>query len=226
MPQTTFIHRPAISAQIVPRLRQDIIEGHWKPGQRLPEPLLCEQFGVSRTPLRDAFRILESEGLLELVINVGAVVTRPDLAHLEATFDAIALLEAGAAEQVARTRPSQCLASLRSMIGSMTEADRLSDPRRYFDSNDSFHRAIVLGAGNPVLATVHENLMMQVNRLRYSYYRRQLVPARTGKGHDEILGLLESGAPEQAFAAMREHVRDVARRMLSLASTLDGFNRP
>lgn len=220
MPEPSFVTRPSISAQILPRLRQDIVEGRWAPGERLPEPLLCGQFGISRTPLRDAFRVLEAEGLVQLVPNVGALVSQPCLQQLQGCFEILALLEAGAAEQVAAGRPPQVLQRLRRLTEEMGEADRAAAAPDYFLGNDAFHRAIVEGAGNPVLAGMHEQLMLQINRLRFSYYRRQLAPARTGRGHDEILALLEQGAPAAAFASMREHVRDVARRMLALAARI------
>ena len=213
----SFVTRPSISTQILPKLRQDIIEGHWRPGDRLPEPLLCEQFGISRTPLRDAFRVLEAEGLLKLVVNVGAVVSRPCPKELEGTFRVLALLEAGAAEQVALRQPADCLAALRQIHEHMERLDQASSAKTYFQLNDAFHRTVVDGAGNPVLTAMREQLMIQINRLRYTYYRRQLSPARTGGGHPELLQALERGDGPQAFATMREHVETVARRMLALA---------
>src|ERR1700743_484493 len=63
--------------QILPHLRRDIVENRWKSGERLSEPLLCKQFGVSRTPLRVALKTLEGEGLIRLVPDVGGAVTAP-----------------------------------------------------------------------------------------------------------------------------------------------------
>jgi DNA-binding GntR family transcriptional regulator len=217
MPGTSFVTRSPISTQILPKLRQDIIEGRWRPGDRLPEPLLCEQFGISRTPLRDAFRVLEAEGLLKRVVNVGAVVSRPGLAEAQGSFRTLALLEAGAAEEVARQRPPECLARLREIHARMEHTDHALTPQTYYELNDSFHRTVVQGAGNPVLAGLHEQLMIMIHRLRYTQLRRQLGPTRTGGGHGELLQALEAGDARRAFDTMREHVEDVARRMLELA---------
>src|SRR5258708_28217484 len=77
MASASIVRFEPIHDQILPHLRRDIIENRWKSGERLSEPLLCKQFGVSRTPLRVALKTLEAEGLIRLVPPVGALVTGP-----------------------------------------------------------------------------------------------------------------------------------------------------
>src|SRR3954451_2412020 len=82
-PRAGLGSKEPIHEQVLPLIRRDIIENRWQPGERLPEPDLCAEFGVSRTPMRDVLKILEAEGLVQLLPHVGAVITRldaPDLA--------------------------------------------------------------------------------------------------------------------------------------------------
>src|ERR1700744_1564646 len=95
--------RESMHVAILAQLRLDIVEGRWQAGERLPEPLLCEEFGVSRTPLRDAFRILEPEALVELIPHVGAVVTAPDASDIIGAFGVLALLEADDVRRIRRS---------------------------------------------------------------------------------------------------------------------------
>ena len=79
---------------MVERVRDLVLEGELAPGSRVPEKLLCEQFGISRTPLREALKVLASEGLLELLPNRGAVVTRLTARDVDEMFEVMGALEA------------------------------------------------------------------------------------------------------------------------------------
>src|SRR3546814_3271082 len=92
--QISLVLKQPLQDQIVPLLREDIIAGRWPPGRRLSEPTLCKQYGVSRTPLRNAFRVLASEGLVELLPNRGAVVTEPTAADIEDKLEVLIQLDA------------------------------------------------------------------------------------------------------------------------------------
>jgi DNA-binding GntR family transcriptional regulator len=128
--------RESMHVAILEQLRLDIVEGRWQAGERLPEPVLCEEFGVSRTPLRDAFRILETEKLVKLIPHVGAVVTAPDASDIVGAFEVLALLEGAAAETIARTQPPEVLKKLRKTSELMQIALEKGNHRRYFELND------------------------------------------------------------------------------------------
>ena len=97
------IDRSALHAEVAARLKEMIIDGSLAPGARLNERILCEELAVSRTPLREAFKMLAGAGLVELLPNRGAVVARMDLADIESTFAVIASLE-GLAGELAATK--------------------------------------------------------------------------------------------------------------------------
>jgi len=99
-------------AQILPHLRKDIVENRWKSGERLSEPQLCKEFGVSRTPLRQALKTLEAEGFIQLVPHVGAVVTDPDAGEVIETMEILIGLEQLTATRVTQSQRPEVLAEL------------------------------------------------------------------------------------------------------------------
>src|SRR6056297_2796335 len=95
------IGRTALAVEITNRLRQMILEGQLEPGEKVNEKRLTEQFGVSRTPLREALKVLANEGLLSLIPHRGAVITRQSEAELAEVFRVLAALEGLAGELAA-----------------------------------------------------------------------------------------------------------------------------
>src|ERR1700704_6647800 len=91
--RSSIVVKELIHEQILPHLRRDIVSNRWEPGERLPEPLLCSEFGISRTPLREALKILEGEGLIELRPHVGGVITPLDPPDLADKFEGLIGLE-------------------------------------------------------------------------------------------------------------------------------------
>jgi DNA-binding GntR family transcriptional regulator len=204
--------RESMHVAILEQLRLDIVEGRWQAGERLPEPLLCEEFGVSRTPLRDAFRILEAERLVELIPHVGAVVTAPEASDIIGAFEVLALLEGAAAESVARRQPPEVLKKLGKTSELMQLALEKGNHRRYFELNDDFHYAIVEGADNPVMRQTHEHLMWHVHRVRHTINRHRPFSreAGTGEEHQAIIQAIMDGDAARAFALARAHLLGVA----------------
>ncbi|RYE70443.1 MAG: GntR family transcriptional regulator, partial [Oxalobacteraceae bacterium] len=217
LPKRVVARRESIYEQILPKIRQDIVEGRWKPGQRLPEPLLCDEFGVSRTPLRDTFRVLESEGLLKLIPLVGAVVTKPDDVDISGTFELLAVLEGLAGETIARNRPAAVLAKLQKICEKLQLALEKNDHVLYFKLNDDFHRALALGSRNPTLIQLHENLMWHVYRLRHSINASSPFSRETGTGeeHGAIMAAIETGNAREAFELVRAHMQHVGANVLA-----------
>src|SRR5882724_6011583 len=81
-PRSFLIEHSSLQARALDRLRDEIINGVWKPGERLQERTLCQRFGISRSPLREAYQVLAAEGLLELARNRGAIVSSPSLSDV------------------------------------------------------------------------------------------------------------------------------------------------
>ena len=216
LPSPVILRAP-IPEQILPRIRRDIIANRWHPGARLPEPQLCEEFGVSRTPLRQALRALEAEGLIRLVPHVGAIVTSPGATEVREHMEALSALEQWAVARVAADQPDGALARLDAIFAEMEAAARDGDAARYYEINDRFHREIVLSTGNGTLADLHERLMWHVCRARNHANAGEPFAADAANHHAPIMAALHAAAPEQAAMELGRHLEEVTRLMLASA---------
>jgi DNA-binding GntR family transcriptional regulator len=201
--------------QILPQLRQDIVAGRWKPGDRLPEPELCEAFGVSRTPLRDALKILETEGLVRLLPHVGATVTPIDPPDLLDKLEVMTGLEQVAAAGVASRQDPSVLRRIHGLNRAMADAARQSQAARYYELNDEFHGAIVQGHNNETLTRLHATMMWHVFRARRRGNERAPLAADAALHHAAIVTAIFDADPDAASAAMRRHLSDVVRTVLA-----------
>jgi DNA-binding GntR family transcriptional regulator len=204
-----------IHDQILPHLRRDIVENRWKSGERLSEPLLCKEFGVSRTPLRQALKTLEAEGLVRLIPHVGAVVTDPDEAEVGERMEILIALELLAATRVAEAARPEVLRDIQQIQREMHDASQTGDAARYYALNDQFHLAIVRGAGNRSLVDLHEKVMWHVHRERHRVNFGESVTSDSASSHKELLSAIMKGEPEAAGLAMRKHLEHVGRLMLA-----------
>jgi DNA-binding GntR family transcriptional regulator len=192
-------------------LRNMIIEGEILPGSRMPELELCAMLGISRTPLREALKVLAAEGLLVLTPQRGAMVTEPDLGALDATVEAVAYIEAATARiacEVASDRELQAMASLHKQ---MIEASAAGNSKRYFRLNQDFHDAMVAASHNPVLVELHGRLNAHLKRLRYQ--RMTVDPERGRSGfiaeHGAIVDALLSRNVNAVDNAVLDHFNSV-----------------
>lgn len=199
--------------QILPHLRRDIVENRWKSGERLSEPRLCKQFGVSRTPLRQALKTLEAEGLVRLVPHVGAVVTDPSATEIGETMEILIGLEQLAAVRVAQSRPPKVLQEIRRISRQMKQAARRGDASRYYELNNDFHLSIVRGTGNRSLVDLHEKIMWHVHRERHRANVVEPVTVESAESHDGIVDAILEHRAEDAGHAMRQHLENVIRLM-------------
>ena len=210
--------------QILPRLRKDIVENRWKSGERLSEPLLCREFGVSRTPLRQALNTLEAEGLVKLIPHVGAVVTDPDAAEVGERMEMLIALEQLAATRVTEAAKPDVLREIQSIHDEMLEAVRTEDAARYYGLNDRFHLAIVRGAGNRSLTDLHEKIMWHVHRERHRVNFGESVTSDSASHHEALVRAIMARQPEAAGLAMRKHLEEVSRLMLTHRQALTTGN--
>lgn len=209
------VSREPIHEQILPHIRRDIVLNRWDPGERLPETELCDEFGVSRTPLRDVLKILEVEGLVQLLPHVGAIVTPLDPPDLAEKLEALSGLEQISAMKVARLRPPLALKEIGRVHTAMIQAAKEGQAAKYYYLNDEFHRAIVVGAGNETLSKVHETVMWHVSRARNRANEREPLTPRAAEHHRAIIDAIMRGDEEGAGRAMREHLGEVAGNVLA-----------
>jgi DNA-binding GntR family transcriptional regulator len=148
------------------QLRRMILSGELPPGSRLRELQLCEQLGVSRTPVREALRTLAAEGLVDLLPNRSVVVSQlhaPDLEHLFAVFGAI---EGLAAELACERITEGEIAEIGKLLAEMVDYHGRKERAPYMQINQRIHQRTVEIAANPVLLSVWQSLVPRVERAR------------------------------------------------------------
>ena len=160
--------RTDLHANLLERLRDLIVEGELVAGLRVPERVLCERFRVSRTPLREALKVLAAEGLIELLPNRGARVTRLTADDIAATLKVIGTLEALAGETACERITEGEIAEIRALHLEMLAHHARRDRPAYFKANQAIHQAIVAASGNTVLAQTYAGLSGRIRRARYA----------------------------------------------------------
>jgi DNA-binding GntR family transcriptional regulator len=199
---------PNLHDTVVSRLRDLIIEGGLAPGARLHERQLCDGLGVSRTPLREALKVLASEGIVELLPNRGARVARLDENDIENMFEVMGALEALAGTLACRRIGEAELAEIGALHYEMMAQYIRRDLPAYFRLNQAIHAAIVAAAGNPVLAATYHNLAVRMRRARYlanlSDERWQHAVAE----HTAILDALRARDGARLAQLLAEHLRN------------------
>ncbi len=182
--------RGLATVQATDRLREMILDGTLAPGARISERLMKEEFGLSRTPLREALKVLNAEGLVELAPNRGAMVNRLSLTELRAAFELLAMLDGAGGEFACERASDDEIARIAELhVRMVTEFER-RDLQRYFRLNKDIHLAIVDAAGNPALSRVYRSECARVDRYRYGGNRDPERWERSIRQHEQILDAL------------------------------------
>ncbi|WP_117237567.1 GntR family transcriptional regulator [Thermus sediminis] len=203
--QVTGFRRPnQVREAVYGHLRGLLLSGRFAPGERLSEPLLAKELGVSRTPVREALMRLAEEGLVELVPGKGARVRVFTPEEVEEVYGARALLEGEAAREAAlRATPwelSQLEAALKA-IDEAPEGDYPEQMRRDLE----FHRTLVRLSGNKTLYGLYEDLLATLALVRSAVPMLSQEEA-TRREHQAILEALRARDPEGARRAVEAHV--------------------
>ncbi len=167
-----------------------ITRGELLPGARLNERLLTERFGISRTPLREAVKVLSAEGLVTLLPNRGAVVTTVTLKDAEDMFQLMAVLEALGGELACRRVSDEDLAELRALHEEMRGCHDAGQLDQYFELNQLIHQRIIDLAGNGELADAYRRVSLRIRRMRYLANLSKARWDEAMEEHDRILAAL------------------------------------
>lgn len=178
------------SALVADHVRDMIVEGELAPGTRINERILVERLGISRTPLREAFKILEGEGLVSIRPNAGATVVALSPEDVEASLEILIGLESIGAERAAERATDAQLAQLADLHAQMVEAYHQRQLMSYFRINQDIHQKIVDAAGNPALSRVYAGESARIRRFRFAGNRDLDRWARAVQEHEQILDAL------------------------------------
>ncbi|WP_108859899.1 GntR family transcriptional regulator [Ruegeria sp. Alg231-54] len=203
---TDSINRPTLHEELVERLRNLVVEDVLKPGEKVPEKQLCDSLGVSRTPLREALKVLASEGFVVLQANRGARVASVTRDELENTFPVLATLEQLAGELACQHMDSAEIEQIERRHADMLKAYESHDRQAYFRANQDIHQALIRGARNDILESHHKLLAARVRRARFMANLSDERWAQAIDEHEVMMELLRARDADGLGKSMKLHM--------------------
>jgi len=216
MAENIEISRLALHDQVVARLRTLLVEGRIAPGAKLNERELSELLRVSRTPLREAIKLLAAEGLVDLLPNRGAVAVKLTEADILNTFEVLAGLEAMAGELAAQRISDEELAEIRAMHYEMLAAFTRRDLSNYYRLNAAIHAAINRAARNPVLASCYQSINARVQSLRFRTNQNEAKWQRAMQEHEVMVQALAAHDAPAMRQVLVEHLVNKRNTVIDL----------
>lgn len=211
----------ALHEQVAQSLRQMLVEGQVAPGAKLNERALSEVLKVSRTPLREAIKMLAAEGLVELLPNRGAIALQLSEADILDTFEVMAGLEGQSGELAAQRITDAELDEIRAMHYEMMAAYTRRDLSTYYQLNSAIHRAINVAARNPVLTATYNQVNARLQALRFRSNQDGEKWKRAMQEHEQMVQALAAHDPVVMRAVLVAHLgnkRDVVIEQLRAAA--------
>jgi len=214
-PTIELLRTASLSSAAQQEIERMILDGEIGPGSKLTEAWLSERLGVSRGPIREAFRMLEESGLVRQEKNRGVFVRDIPLEEALEIYDLRAAMDELVGRRLAETITPEQLKAARAIVERMDVAARSGDSDAYHLLNLDFHDALVGFTGNRKLAGVYRKLVKELALFRRRNLRDQQLLPHSAAEHRGILKAIASGDPEQAGRTMFDHVmesRERARR--------------
>lgn len=202
----SMLQKHSLSGAVQQEIERLINSGDLCPGDKLTEAALAEKLGVSRGPVREAFRVLEEVGLLKLEKNRGVFVRQVPLDEALEIFDMRAMIEAHVGNTLAsHATPSQ-LAQLKDLVNQMENAVQQEDEASYYRLNIQFHEAMVSYAGNKKLFTLYRKLTRELSLFRRRNFSDHTLMLNSVKEHRDIVDAISAGNASKSAEALRQHV--------------------
>ena len=207
----------ALYQEVAERLRQRIFAHELAPGSWIDEQTLAEDYGISRTPMREALKVLVSEGLVTLKPRRGCYVTELTEKDLDDIFPLLALLEGRCAfEAVSKARPAD-IAGLRATHQRLERAAASNDVDAFFEANQYFHLQLQQLAGNRWLLQVIDDMRKVLKLNRHDSLSREGRVGESLNEHRAIMQAIEAGDAEAAQLRMHEHLMSGRAALAALA---------
>ncbi len=201
-----MITQKSLAEHIVEDLEQKIIDGSLKPGQRLIEQALCDTFGVSRAPVREAFQILENRGFLVREPRKGVSVAKATRQEAEDIYRIRASLGGLATALAIEKRTPELLAALKALQQRLVEAEKADDLGTYQELNQQFHALIIDACRNPRLIQLIQNFDKQTMRYRMAITRSPGWMKNSLGFHASTIASFEAGEAEGAELRRRNSI--------------------
>jgi len=219
------IERPKpLHESVVERLRDMIVEGRLAVGERLHDANLAAMLQVSRTPVREAVKLLAIEGLVDLMPGRGARVSNFSIDDIKQLFEAIAGIERNACELAAERMTDRTLEKLQRLHERMARHHAASQRQPYFKLNHEIHLTIVAASNNAVLQAIHASLMTRARRARYAALSSQERWNEAIAEHEHLMAALAAHNARSAGEMMHQH--DLGTALSIVASLRAGDGKP
>lgn len=202
------IRRRTLHEDLVVMVRELIVNGQLAPGSKVPEKELCDRYGVSRTPMREALKVLAIDGLVVLEANRGARVTQITRQDLDEVFPIMGALEALAGELACRHITDAEIADVRRLHDQMVGHFMAAQLTEYFAVNEQIHEAILAAARNGTLTAQYRTLAAKVRRARYVANMTRARWEQATAEHEEIIAALEARDGAELAQILKRHLEN------------------
>jgi DNA-binding GntR family transcriptional regulator len=210
------LHRAGLYNDIADRLREMIQEGELAPGSRILEKELCEYFDISKTPLREALKVLAAEGLVTHRQHVGYRVAAIDIDEIEAAFEVLHGLEETAGRYLALRLTDDTLSAIERRHQTMAGHHQGGKRAAYFRLNQEIHQMIIDAARNPVLSAIYSSLMTKIHRARGVVNADAARWQESIAEHDAIISAMRARDGDTLARLLREHSEHTAKEAMKV----------
>ncbi|WP_296257756.1 MULTISPECIES: GntR family transcriptional regulator [unclassified Pseudomonas] len=200
------VERQRLHDVVVEHLRSFITEGVLAPGKKLNERELCETLGISRTPLREALKVLAVEGLIEINPNRGATVARMTELEIRETFELMSGIEAFAGELACERITAEELDEIKALHYAMVVSKNQNDLPGYYQRNHAIHELINKAARNTALRQVYLSLNRRIQALRFLSNQQAPKWERALHDHEQMLEALQARDGKRLGSILRHHL--------------------
>jgi DNA-binding GntR family transcriptional regulator len=200
------ISQHSLHDELLARLRRMIIDGELRPGDKVPERQLCDHFGVSRTPLREALKVLAAEGFIELAPNRGAMIAASSTGDIEEVLPISAAIEALSGELACEHITDEEIARIKAIHVEMAADFEAGRFQSYAEKNRLIHQHIVAAARNPLLASLYDTLFFRIGRGRCAEELASDMLHQDLAYHQEIIKALEERQGVRLAGLLKSHL--------------------
>lgn len=221
MSETTIIPRRSLHDELATQLRDLLVRGELKAGDKISEQALCQRFGVSRTPLREALKVLANEGLIILSPNRGASVARISPEEIDELFPIMGAMEALAGEEACARITDADIARIEAMHQEMVECYRKGNATDYLRLNRKIHETFFEIAANDALTQLYQTLIVRIHAVRFIAQKSAERWREAIEDHEQMIVALKVRDSARLGAVLRQHLRHKAAMVHESLNSLD-----
>ncbi|MCB2169043.1 MAG: GntR family transcriptional regulator [Deltaproteobacteria bacterium] len=209
----------SLESQVSYRIREMIRQRVLTKGQKVKERELCEQLGISRTPVREALRTLKSEGLIDIIPNKGAFVSEPSIENIKEIFEVMTLLEGEASRLAAQRITDQELEKLEAIHQELKHRHAEKNSEKYLAANNRYHQYIRKLAKNQILYELIQSLQDKIFLYRTQQLNKLGRFDQSIKEHDKLMKAFRKKDAGAAERAMKNHLKNQEEALVSNQGT-------